>query len=67
MKTRDERIAAFIYRCTEMTAKTAPAPDGQWKLLLPEPRDEAEEEALRLFVQVIEEEIGMPPATGGMQ
>ncbi|MDR1529894.1 MAG: hypothetical protein LBS40_05795 [Burkholderiales bacterium] len=66
MKTRDDRIAAFINRCTEIMEKIEPTPDGKWKLVLPEPSDEAEEEALCLFIQVVTEEIGMPPVSGGV-
>ncbi len=61
--TDADRIAAFIDRCT--AALQEQVKGGQvWNVVLPEPADDVEREALRLFLAELEQAVGMPPPQG---
>lgn len=63
MKTPDERMADFIGRCTQALQQQVKG-GKTWRLTLPEPADDIEREALRLFLAEVEGAIGMPPSRG---
>jgi hypothetical protein len=58
-----EHMAAYIDRCTQALERMAPE-NREWHLLLPEPVDDIERQALRLFTDMIAREVGMPPPRG---
>jgi hypothetical protein len=59
----DHRMADYINRCTIAFQEQVKGGD-RWHVKLPESENDAEREALRLFLEMVESEMGMPPARG---
>lgn len=58
-----DQAAAFIARCTLALAQQVQG-GATWKIKLPEPTDDVEREALRLFLAEIEAAIGIQASRG---